>query len=81
MADRNRMSPAAGLSYCQDENGRTGRNFNDSHGKAEKLRSFAQVADGCLQMNGGMGLMNEMKISRLYRDPRLISIGGRASDV
>ncbi|MBU2627825.1 MAG: acyl-CoA dehydrogenase family protein, partial [Proteobacteria bacterium] len=33
------------------------------------------------QMHGGMGLMNEMKISRFYRDSRLISIGGGASEV
>ena len=49
-----------------------------------KLKSgdlLNQVADGCLQMHGGMGLMNEMKISRFYRDSRLISIGGGASEV
>ncbi|MCF6248346.1 MAG: acyl-CoA dehydrogenase family protein [Desulfobacula sp.] len=49
-----------------------------------KLKSgdlLTQVADGCLQMHGGMGLMNEMKISRFYRDSRLISIGGGASEV
>ncbi len=49
-----------------------------------KLKSgdlLTEVADGCLQMYGGMGLMNEMKISRFYRDSRLISIGGGASEV
>lgn len=49
-----------------------------------KLKSgdlLTEVADGCLQMHGGMGLMNEMKISRFYRDSRLISIGGGASEV
>ncbi len=40
-----------------------------------------KVADGCLQMYGGMGLMNEMRISRVFRDTRLISIGGGASEV
>ncbi|MBU0996020.1 MAG: acyl-CoA dehydrogenase family protein [Proteobacteria bacterium] len=40
-----------------------------------------KVADGCLQMHGGMGFMNEMHISRAYRDSRLISIGGGASEV
>ena len=39
------------------------------------------VADGCLQMYGGMGFMNEMRISRAFRDARLISIGGGASEV
>ena len=33
------------------------------------------------QMYGGMGLMNEMRISRLFRDSRLLSIGGGASEV
>ena len=40
-----------------------------------------KVADGCLQMHGGMGFMNEMRISRAFRDARLISIGGGASEV
>ncbi len=49
-----------------------------------KLKSgdlLTQVADGCLQMYGGMGFMNEMRISRFYRDSRLVSIGGGASEV
>ena len=40
-----------------------------------------KVADGCLQMYGGMGFMNEMRVSRFFRDARLISIGGGASEV
>lgn len=39
------------------------------------------VSSGCLQMYGGMGFMNEMNISRRFRDSRLISIGGGASEV
>jgi len=39
------------------------------------------VSSGCLQMFGGMGFMNEMSISRRFRDARLISIGGGASEV
>jgi citronellyl-CoA dehydrogenase len=39
------------------------------------------VSSGCLQMYGGMGFMNEMKISRRFRDSRLISIGAGASEV
>ena len=42
---------------------------------------LSKVMDGCLQMHGGMGLMNEMWISRAYRDARLMSIGGGASEV
>ena len=33
------------------------------------------------EMFGGMGFMNEMPISRYYRDVRLISIGGGADEV
>ncbi len=39
------------------------------------------VTDGCLQMHGGMGFMNEMWISRAFRDMRLLAIGGGASEV
>lgn len=42
---------------------------------------LGRVTDGCLQMYGGMGFMNEMPISRAFRDARLISIGGGASEV
>ncbi|MCG8568129.1 MAG: acyl-CoA dehydrogenase, partial [Desulfobacterales bacterium] len=40
-----------------------------------------EVTSGCLQMYGGMGFMSEMDISRMFRDARLISIGGGASEV
>jgi citronellyl-CoA dehydrogenase len=40
-----------------------------------------KIADGCLQMYGGMGFMNEMRVSRFFRDARLISIGGGDSEV
>ena len=40
-----------------------------------------KVADGCLQMYGGLGYMAEMPISRAFRDSRLISIGGGSDEV
>jgi citronellyl-CoA dehydrogenase len=40
-----------------------------------------KVADGCLQMYGGLGFMNEMLISRYYRDARGLAIGGGADEV
>ncbi|MEA1966667.1 MAG: acyl-CoA dehydrogenase family protein [Thermodesulfobacteriota bacterium] len=40
-----------------------------------------KVMDGCLQMYGGMGFMHEMRISRAFRDSRLISIGAGANEV
>jgi citronellyl-CoA dehydrogenase len=39
------------------------------------------VADRCLQMHGGYGYMNEYEISRAWRDTRLLTIGGGASEV
>ncbi len=44
-------------------------------------RLLRKVADGCLQMFGGLGFMNEMLISRYYRDARLMSVGGGADEV
>jgi len=52
-----------------------------SMGKLLGGNLMSKVTDGCLQMHGGMGLMNEMWISRAYRDTRLMSIGGGANEV
>lgn len=52
-----------------------------SMGKLFASRVLRKVADGCLQMFGGLGYMNEMLISRYFRDARLISIGGGADEV
>jgi citronellyl-CoA dehydrogenase len=52
-----------------------------SMGKLLAGNLLGKVPDGCLQMHGGMGFMNEMWISRAYRDSRLMSIGGGASEV
>ena len=40
-----------------------------------------EVADACLQYWGGMGFLDEVEISRYYRDMRLTSIGGGADEV
>lgn len=40
-----------------------------------------KVPNGCLQMFGGSGYMNEMRVSRAFRDMRLNSIGGGANEV
>lgn len=42
---------------------------------------ICEVASGCLQMYGGMGFMNETRISRYFRDTRIMSIGGGADEV
>ncbi|MBU2514343.1 acyl-CoA dehydrogenase family protein [bacterium] len=40
-----------------------------------------KVTGGCLQMYGGLGFTNEMRISRAFRDSRLTAIGGGANEV
>ena len=40
-----------------------------------------RVADACLQLHGGSGYMRGMEIERLYRDVRVHSIGGGATEV
>lgn len=52
-----------------------------SMGKLMAGRISHKVADGCLQMFGGLGYMAEMPISRAFRDSRLASIGGGADEV
>jgi citronellyl-CoA dehydrogenase len=47
--------------------------------KAGRLNRI--VPDACLQFWGGMGYTWENKVSRLYRDGRLASIGGGADEV
>ncbi|MBX2802515.1 MAG: acyl-CoA dehydrogenase family protein [Myxococcales bacterium] len=44
-------------------------------------RLCREVLDSCLQFWGGMGYSHESRISRAYRDARLISIGGGADEV
>ncbi|MCP4021765.1 MAG: acyl-CoA dehydrogenase [Desulfobacteraceae bacterium] len=52
-----------------------------SMGKLLAAQLVQKVADGCLQYYGGSGLMNEMAISRFFRDSKLISVGGGADEV
>ena len=52
-----------------------------SMGKLVAGPLMSRIADGCLQMHGGMGYMSEMIISRYYRDARGLSIGGGADEV
>jgi citronellyl-CoA dehydrogenase len=52
-----------------------------SMGKLFAAQLMRKVSDGCLQMYGGLGYMNEMLISRYYRDARLLSIGGGTDEV
>jgi citronellyl-CoA dehydrogenase len=52
-----------------------------SMGKLAASRVLIGVSSDCLQMYGGLGFMNEMLISRYYRDARGLSIGGGADEV
>ncbi len=52
-----------------------------SMGKLLGAQLICKVTDGCIQMHGGMGYMNETLISRMYRDSRIISIGGGADEI
>jgi citronellyl-CoA dehydrogenase len=47
--------------------------------KAGRLNRI--IPDACLQFWGGMGFTWENKVSRMYRDGRLGSIGGGADEV
>jgi citronellyl-CoA dehydrogenase len=49
--------------------------------KLKSGRLVREVADKCLQFWGGMGFTWENPASQLYRDGRLISIGGGADEV
>jgi len=44
-------------------------------------RLVREVTDSCLQYWGGMGFTNEVLVSRMYRDMRVVSIGGGADEV
>jgi acyl-CoA dehydrogenase len=39
------------------------------------------VASGCQQCHGGMGYIRDTAIERLWRDARILSIGGGATEV
>ena len=52
-----------------------------SMAKLKTGRLTREVADTCLQFWGGMGFTWENRVSRLYRDGRLGSIGGGADEV
>ncbi|PHR56447.1 MAG: acyl-CoA dehydrogenase [Robiginitomaculum sp.] len=49
--------------------------------KLKAGRLYREVVDTCLQFYGGMGFMNDVLISRRFRDQRLASIGGGADEV
>jgi citronellyl-CoA dehydrogenase len=52
-----------------------------SMAKLKSGRLMREVADACLQYWGGMGYMWESRISRMFRDGRLLSIGAGADEI
>ncbi|XP_015667026.1 probable acyl-CoA dehydrogenase 6 [Protobothrops mucrosquamatus] len=44
-------------------------------------RLCREIPDSCLQFWGGMGYTNEVLVSRMYRDLRLMSIGGGSDEI
>jgi citronellyl-CoA dehydrogenase len=52
-----------------------------SMAKLKAGRLTREVADKCLQYWGGMGYTWENPVARLYRDGRLVSIGGGADEI
>lgn len=52
-----------------------------SMSKLKGGRLAREVADACLQYWGGMGYMWENLVSRMYRDLRLMSIGGGSDEM
>ena len=42
---------------------------------------LGRVTDQALQIFGGMGLMAQLPIERLWRDARVLAIGGGATEV
>ena len=52
-----------------------------SMAKLKTGRLVREVSDTCLQFWGGMGFTWDNPISRMYRDTRLVSIGGGADEI
>ena len=63
--------------YVQGEN----VNLMASMAKLKAGRLAREVTDSCLQFWGGMGYSSETLIGRVFRDLRLLSIGGGADEV
>jgi citronellyl-CoA dehydrogenase len=71
------------LIYCAVEEYINGADVTKkaSMAKLKSGRLIREVSDSCLQYWGGMGFMWDNPVARVYRDGRLISIGGGADEV
>ncbi|TKS88550.1 putative acyl-CoA dehydrogenase 6 [Collichthys lucidus] len=52
-----------------------------SMAKLKGGRLVRELSDSCLQFWGGMGFTSDVLVTRVYRDTRLMSIGGGADEV
>jgi citronellyl-CoA dehydrogenase len=71
------------LTYLACDHYVAGRDVTEwaSMAKLKAGRLLREVPDACLQYWGGMGYTWDNRVSRLYRDGRLASIGGGADEV
>ncbi len=49
--------------------------------KNRTAEDCAWITDAAVQLHGGMGYMRESLVERLFRDQRLFSIGGGATEI
>ncbi len=66
---------------CEEYIGGANVTLLASMAKLKAGRLTREVADACLQYWGGMGFMWDNRASQLYRDGRLLSIGGGADEI
>jgi citronellyl-CoA dehydrogenase len=71
------------LTYMATEHYVAGQDVTEwaSMAKLKAGRLMREVPDACLQFWGGMGYTWDNPVSRLFRDGRLLSIGGGADEV
>ena len=72
-----------GLVYMATEKYLGGQDVTEwaSMAKLKSSRLLRSVPDACMQYWGGMGYTWDNRVSRMYRDGRLASIGGGADEV
>jgi acyl-CoA dehydrogenase len=63
-----------------------GEQGQDNAGQMSGVKAWGcevvnQVMNECVQFHGGMGFMRESEIERMYRDARVLTIGGGATEV
>jgi alkylation response protein AidB-like acyl-CoA dehydrogenase len=63
--------------------------YRDGHVEAKEIcmikfqvfESVQRIVERCLQLHGGYGFLEENWIARVYRDVRVLSVGGGASEL